>query len=423
MAVVAALVISSLAGGLFAPVPSAGTEAGGGTGRGSATPQVAVAKLGGTELYGYLPYWFMSTTMAGYLSSVPLTTLELFSVSPRTNGSLDTKLTGYRRITGAIGTRLITEAHARGQRVELAFSSFGFARNEALFASPAPPAFGQSRVRPIDVPDQGGPNPRARRAAGELVALADRLGLDGVNLDIEQLPSDVGSGYATFVAAVATGLAAVRPKAQVSVATAANAAGASMADRALASGADRVFLMGYDFHWSGSQPGAVAPIERADAGATLALAIRQYVAARVPPSRIVLGLPLYGRAWPVIAPYRYAPSVGNGVTWLPEQHVQQLSAAGFAPFADDVEVVEYLPAGVGSGWQSIFYDSPRTLVPKLALARASGYAGAGFWAIGDERGAPGYLALMTDFVAGHITPANAGAGLHPPDQGRCTTRC
>ena len=44
-----------------------------------------------------------------------------------------------------------------------------------------------------------------------------------------------------------------------------------------------------------------------------------------------------------------------------------------------------------------------TLRPKLALARDEGLAGGGFWALGYDRGLPGYEDLMADFVAGSIT--------------------
>ena len=45
-------------------------------------------------------------------------------------------------------------------------------------------------------------------------------------------------------------------------------------------------------------------------------------------------------------------------------------------------------------------DSPETLAPKMALANERGLAGSGFWAIGYERGLPGYRDLMERFVAG-----------------------
>ena len=55
-----------------------------------------------------------------------------------------------------------------------------------------------------------------------------------------------------------------------------------------------------------------------------------------------------------------------------------------------------------AGWQAIYVDSPATLTPKLALADDRGLAGAGFWAIGYERGLAGYRELMTSFTKGDI---------------------
>jgi hypothetical protein len=53
-------------------------------------------------------------------------------------------------------------------------------------------------------------------------------------------------------------------------------------------------------------------------------------------------------------------------------------------------------------WAAVYYDSPRSLRPKLALADARGLAGAGFWAIGYERGLPGYAELIATFRAGRL---------------------
>ncbi len=51
-------------------------------------------------------------------------------------------------------------------------------------------------------------------------------------------------------------------------------------------------------------------------------------------------------------------------------------------------------------WRAIYVDSPATLEAKLALANERGLAGAGFWAIGYERGLPGYTDLISRFAAG-----------------------
>ena len=76
---------------------------------------------------------------------------------------------------------------------------------------------------------------------------------------------------------------------------------------------------------------------------------------------------------------------------------------------DEIEVVEYYAAGSdAAGWNAVYFDSPRTLQPKLALADDRGLAGAGFWAIGYERGLPEYTDLMATFRAGDIASVTGG---------------
>jgi hypothetical protein len=143
-------------------------------------------------------------------------------------------------------------------------------------------------------------------------------------------------------------------------------------------------------------------------------------------------------SWTVAPQSPFAAQLETGVHWFPVDHIKQLTAPGFEPWFDWPENVEFVatpitpnvaasPAHGASSepgaspipgasavpsssvpppaptWTALFYDSPRTLRPKLALAVANGYAGAGFWAIGYERGVPGYIGLMADFHAGLIT--------------------
>ena len=62
--------------------------------------------------------------------------------------------------------------------------------------------------------------------------------------------------------------------------------------------------------------------------------------------------------------------------------------------------VERLILRSDGGWVAVYYDSPDTLAPKLELANERGLAGAGFWAVGYERGLPGYTELIGRFAAG-----------------------
>jgi hypothetical protein len=145
----------------------------------------------------------------------------------------------------------------------------------------------------------------------------------------------------------------------------------------------------------------------------------------VPAERTLLGLPLYGRMWPVSGPELGAAATGSGVVWVPRRNLGILRDPAIRPVRDEVEVVEMYalvrdaegsltapPAAVSpapgasapstdpAAWRAVYVDSPETLTPKLALANERGLAGAGFWAIGYERGLPGYTDLIARFAAG-----------------------
>jgi len=426
MVVVAGLLLS----GVLAPdAGPEGTPAAAGTGSPASAEPVEPTPtavptptprpgLGGTELYGYVPYWQMTDSMASYLRSSPVSTLLLFSVTARRNGNLNTSATGYRRITGPIGAQLIADAQRRNARVELVFSSFGGDRNARFFGrevpAPAPsgspaieaptpdilPTFDPLAPSPAPSPTPG--PPPWHRTVDALVGLAVELGVDGINVDVELLDPLDRPAYGEFLAALRRALLAQLPEARVTVATEAGSRGVANAATAAGAGVDRVFLMGYDYHWSGSQPGASSPVDRYDGMASLRRSIDAYVEAGVPRDRILLGLPLYGMRWRVAEPDRAAEVIGSGVPWIPSQHVAELTAKGFSPFRDDIEHVEYFVKADGAEYLLTYYDSPATLRPKLALARDNGLAGAGFWALGYERGLSGYLELMRDFRDGKV---------------------
>ena len=128
--------------------------------------------------------------------------------------------------------------------------------------------------------------------------------------------------------------------------------------------------------------------------------------------------------WPVIAPGFLAPSAGRGDAWVPRRNLRVFEDPAFAPSYDATESVEFYsvptafasPLASGSAgalgaaslsaepvaWDAVYYDSPRSLTPKLRLADDRGLAGAGFWAIGYERRLPGYTELIASFRAGKL---------------------
>ena len=392
------------------PGSSAGADASGGPVDGP--PTVAPTptprpELGGTELYGYLPYWRINEGSAAYVRDVPLSTLALFSVSANRDGTIHTGRLGYQRITGPIGRQIIAEAHARDVRVELVFTSFGERRNSRFFATStinSAPTTSPGSSAPAG---GGDPAPNWLLTVSQLVELAVDLDVDGINVDVERLGEADRTAYGLFLSTLRRSLLEAKPKARVSVASEAGERGVGNAAAAAAAGVDRIFLMGYDYHWSGSQPGASSPVDRLDGVYDLRWSIDSYVQAGVPRDRILLGLPLYGMTWRTTGPERWSPVVGNGKSWILDGNLDVLLDPEFEPQRDPIEHAEYFVEQDGETWLQTYYDSPATLRLKLALARDQGLAGGGFWAIGYEQGLPGYLELMADFRKGDVERAEA----------------
>jgi spore germination protein YaaH len=382
----------------------------------------------------------MDEGIAAHLADTPLSTIGLFSVTHGNGGSLRTTAPGYQRITGDVGRRIAREAHDRGTRVELVYTSFGEQRNRRLLR-----------------------NDTLNTAVIEsLVQAVGDLGLDGVNVDVEGLDPLQVANYNDFVRRLREAIVAADPDDQVSVSTSANTTGAAMAAAANQAGADRIFLMAYDYRVGASQPGATSPLGRRDGDEKdIRWSLDVYSAVGVPPEKLLLGLPLYGVTWPVVGPEIGAPAVGRGESWILRNHVDLLDDEDAIPQRDEVEAVEVYALGsdgtigppplaspspsasagasgapsgspaVGSSalaspvaspspsaasasprtsagpspttasevtWDAVYVDSPETLAMKLELARERGLAGAGFWAIGYERGLPAYTELMRRFA-------------------------
>jgi Glycosyl hydrolases family 18 len=424
VAIIGTVVLANTLVGLIDPARStgdAGTSPGasdlGANPDATPTPVPTPHPIPGHEVYGFVPYWEMDETIAAHLRATDLSTVALFSVTNKRNGTIDTGQNGYRKITGPIGRQVIREAHERKARVEFVYTSFGYDRNKRFF---------------------GGKLPAQDKVIASLVAFAEQTGVDGINVDVEMLDAEFVPAYAAFVGRLRTALQATEPKATVTVATTANIGGADMAAAAAQAGADRIFMMAYDYHWPGSAPGASSPIARRDGSEKdLVWSLDLYDTLGVPVDRTLLGLPLYGMRWPVTGPELGAPQTGRGVAWFPRNNVAFLHDRASVPTRDPIEMVELYavdtvtgkvaspsvsegtpdpstfpgvsgttaPSGSPGTWEAIYVDSPDTLAPKLALADDRGLAGAGFWAVGYERGVPGYTTLINRFRAGRLEGA------------------
>lgn len=131
---------------------------------------------------------------------------------------------------------------------------------------------------------------------------------------------------------------------------------------------DFMFIMAYEFHHAGSEPGPVAPIT--DVRKTIEFAIKY-----VPCRKIILGVPLYGYDW--IIPYRpgsIASSISNQSaveTAMKFQSPIQYSSEFESPFFRYTD-----PTGTT---HEVWFEDVRSMAAKMMLVREYGLDGIGAW--------------------------------------------
>ena len=187
-------------------------------------------------------------------------------------------------------TDIIGTAHANGTRVVLTIQSFawnsaGVARQKALLGSEAA---------------------RANLAWQIAAAVRDR-GADGVNLDFEPIVAGFADQFTALVQAVRAQLDAVAPGYQLTFDTTGYIGNYPIEAATAPGGADAIVIMGYDYKGASSgTAGSIAPIGGPvyDIADTLAA-----YTSRVPASKLILGVPYYGRAWSIAAPELNAPTI------------------------------------------------------------------------------------------------------------------
>ncbi len=323
------------------------------------------------EVYGFLPYWLEGQQTAGALRYDLLTTVAFFDVGLEADGSVDRTWPGYRGLTSPAANQVITAAHAAGDRVDLTLASFGFAQNRAFLRSRTAQA----------------------RAIRQIVQIMAVRGLDGIAVDFESVYRRDLPDFSRFVDALGRAVRAHNRIGRVTVAVGASQAGAAMAAAAFAGHADRVLIMGYDYRSANSTTiGSTDPLVRRGGGMSLTWTLNVFAAARLPMNRIVLALPYYGLSWPTstarpgVAPARSA--YGRSPVYairVSKVAVPAGARRGYDPVEASAWVAVYDPHL--HVWRQTYYDSPKALAAKVALARSRGLAGVGLWALGYDNGA------------------------------------
>jgi spore germination protein YaaH len=320
------------------------------------------------EVLGYLPYWSVNAEMVGYLDYDLLSTIAYFGVPATSSGTLSTSHVAWTTWNSELMTSVIDAAHAEGVRVVLTVTMMAWDHDYSDMS-----ALLNSGTR------------RTKLAAAIASAVTSR-NADGVNLDFEPMPNSLQAAYTQFVRDVRTALG---PDPQLTVATTGGAAswdeGYDLVGLTADDAADALMVMAYDLNWSGSaRAGGVAPID-----SPYVLDVRDAMAAyraRVPGSKLIWGVPYYGRAW---------TTTGTTVNGRTCSSTGSCTAASWAIRYDDAVVGA---AEKGRRWDAVgqvpwytyhsptydekvqaYYDDAVSLDVKHEMLIGNDLAGVGIW--------------------------------------------
>ena len=224
--------------------------------------------------------------------------------------------------------------------------------------------------------------------ATELASKVLELDCDGVNIDIQNLTEVDRNSFTDFIRLLRAELPQSK---RILVCVAPNPWGAttgwqgSYDYKALGAFCDQLFIMAYDENYSGDPtPGPVASFSFVENSIKYAV---KYVA----PSKVIIGIPFYGRYW------KQGAAVGGyGITMADvERLVSSFGASSWydstkqcaratLKLSDTDNAVIWGSNRLSAGNYDIWYENETSIEKKLSLVTKYGLAGAGSWALSQE---------------------------------------
>ncbi len=362
------------------------------------------------EVFGFLPYWELGDSSTR-LDWEKISTVAFFGVGAAADGSLQKRnsdgstTVGWSGWTSSKMTSVINAAHSSGARVVLTVQSFAWSTS------------GATRQKAL----LGSATARANLASQIAKAVRDR-GADGVNLDFEPLASGYADEFTALVRKVRSTLDATAKGYQLTFDTTGWIGNYPIEAATAAGGADAIMVMGYDYRTSGaSVAGSIAPLRGSiyDINDTIAAYL-----ARVPASKLILGVPYYGRAWSTKTDNLHSENISGTKFGASSTAVYTTAREFLADHGRRYDATEGVAwtaykretctatYGCVTSWRQLYVDDATALKSKYDLVNKHGLRGVGIWALGyDGTRTELYAALKAKFITDAVPPAISASSL------------
>lgn len=209
-----------------------------------------------------------------------------------------------------------------------------------------------------------------RSLIDSLMEEADTYGFDGINLDFESLKEEAGVHYVQFIRELSV---SCRKKGLVlSVDNYVPAAYNRFYNRKeQGTVADYVIIMGYDEHYAGGEPGAVASLSYVEKGIRDTLEL-------VPREKVINGVPFYTRLWTETDDGVSSKALGIAAAkqWIDENGVELSWDDTLGQYYGELENSE--------GRSMLWMEDERSLELKMNAVKEYDLAGVSGWKLGLE---------------------------------------
>ena len=347
--------------------------------KGPAQPLTQPARAGAPRVsktvYGYDPYWTSDT----YLHYDLLTHIACFSVDVRGNGSLNNS-----HNFPSLWSSTINLARKNGVKVTLCATCFNSDTIAAILSAAA----------------------NRTAAARNLVTMVRNANCDGVNIDFEGLPLTQKQNMVRFTRELSDSFHSWNPASHVSLATPAVDWSGAWDYDSLAIYSDGLFIMAYDYFWSGSS--ATGPVSPLDGYSRDVLwTIHDYAHySGYRRGKLIAGFPYYGFDWPCAGSSPGASTSGSGTAVVYSNAAPNASSYGRLWHAASSTPWYYYYSGTH---RQCWYDDEVSLGYKYRAVWDSMLAGTGMWALSyDGSRAELWDALRTNFNVPDDTFRNGG---------------
>ncbi|WP_407311389.1 glycosyl hydrolase family 18 protein [Desulfosporosinus sp. SB140] len=136
---------------------------------------------------------------------------------------------------------------------------------------------------------------------------------------------------------------------------------------------DFMFIMTYEWGWSGGEPMAVSPIN-------LVRRVMEYAVSVVPKNKLMMGIPLYGYDWTLPnEPGKWARSIS------PQQALQRAIQYKVAiRYNKAVQAPWFRYADIQGKQHEVWFEDARSIQAKFDLVKQLGIRGFYYWVLGHE---------------------------------------